>query len=97
MSKINILNIENFEKLNNSQKMPSKSSNLKDSQGLSHKIGTFSESSIICCPDCKSDLEQNGKKFTCVKCKNKFREKEGILILINKELEDELRKFKHEK
>ncbi len=37
--------IENFEKVNNSQNMPSKSTNFKSSQGSSHKISTFSKSS----------------------------------------------------
>ncbi len=46
---------------------------------------------LICCPNCNSDLKQKGDDLTCTKCKAKFYEKEGILVLISKELEDELR------
>lgn len=30
------------------------------------------------------------KEFVCTKCKSEFREKEGIFILINKDLEEKL-------
>ena len=38
--------IDNFEKLQNSQKMPSKTTNFEDSRCSSHKISSFSKSSI---------------------------------------------------
>ena len=47
---------------------------------------------IICCPNCKGDLKQDDSIFSCLECGSSFREKEGILILISKELEEELRK-----
>jgi len=47
---------------------------------------------VVCCPNCKGDLKQEGSIFSCLNCNSLFREKEGILILISKELEEELRK-----
>jgi len=47
--------------------------------------------SLICCPNCQSDLSADENKFLCMSCESEFREKNGILILISKELEDELR------
>lgn len=53
---------------------------------------SFSIVDIICCPNCQSDLITNdNKNFTCSKCNSSYREKGGIIILISKELEDELR------
>lgn len=53
---------------------------------------------VVCCPNCKGDLEnlniadsRGGITFSCRSCNSEFRKKEEILILINKELEDELR------
>ena len=60
---------------------------------------------IVCCPNCQGDLMRLGTGderlemgdrrleigYVCKSCKSEFREKEGILILISKELEDELR------
>ncbi len=46
---------------------------------------------IICCPACQSDLVQEGKNLICQGCSTKYYEKERVLVLISKELEDELR------
>lgn len=46
---------------------------------------------LICCPNCQSDLIKTDLEIKCNNCGSKFREKEGILILISKELEEELR------
>lgn len=46
---------------------------------------------LICCPNCQGDLIKDNLNFFCNTCKSNFREKEGILILISKELEYELR------
>jgi uncharacterized protein YbaR (Trm112 family) len=46
---------------------------------------------LICCPNCQSNLTQNKNKFICSKCDCMYREKDGIIVLISKDLEDELR------
>lgn len=47
---------------------------------------------LVCCPNCKYDLMiKSGSIIFCSKCDLEYREKEGILVLISKELEDELR------
>ena len=46
---------------------------------------------IVCCPNCQGDLEKDNSKLICKSCLASFREKEGILILISKEFEEELR------
>lgn len=58
---------------------------------------------LVCCPNCQGDLiGSNSLKpfekekgvtnvFECKNCNVFFRKKNGILILISKELEEELR------
>lgn len=51
---------------------------------------------LICCPNCQGNLvdgvgKKKGDGFVCSKCGSFFREKGGVLILISKELEEELR------
>ncbi|MDA3855461.1 MAG: Trm112 family protein [Candidatus Woesearchaeota archaeon] len=47
---------------------------------------------IVCCPNCNSDLKVKSELVIfCSKCNLEYREKEGILVLISKELEEELR------
>lgn len=46
---------------------------------------------LICCPNCQGDLVEKDKSLICSSCFSKFHEKDGILILISKELEEELR------
>jgi len=46
---------------------------------------------LICCPNCQGNLVKEDDKMKCISCGSFFREKSGVLILITKELEDELR------
>lgn len=53
---------------------------------------SFNIDEIICCPNCKGDLIKSNSLYVCTTCGSDYRKKEGILILISKELEAELRK-----
>lgn len=47
---------------------------------------------VVCCPICHSDLKSKSETIVfCSKCDVEYREKEGILILISKDLEEKLR------
>jgi uncharacterized protein YbaR (Trm112 family) len=47
---------------------------------------------ILCCPDCKEDLEDKKTYLYCKTCNREYKIKDGIIVLIPKELEEELRK-----
>ncbi len=46
---------------------------------------------LICCPSCQGNLIQENNTYVCSSCACLYREKGGIIVLISKELEDELR------
>ena len=51
---------------------------------------------LICCPNCQGDLkkgvdEKRGVGFRCDSCSSFFKYKDGVIVLISKELEKELR------
>lgn len=48
---------------------------------------------LVCCPDCHCDLIFNSAKkiLICSSCKFIYKYKDGILVLISKEIEKKLR------
>jgi len=49
-------------------------------------------SKLLCCPICQNKLDD---KLLCQNCSRQYKNEKGILILITKELEDELNKRKN--
>jgi uncharacterized protein YbaR (Trm112 family) len=47
---------------------------------------------ILCCPECKGDLQDNKTFLYCKKCNIKYKIKDNIIVLISQELEEQLRK-----
>jgi hypothetical protein len=43
---------------------------------------------ILACPVCKSDVKLKGNKLVCVKCKEEYPIKDGIPIMLPKELRE---------
>ncbi len=42
---------------------------------------------IMCCPECKGEVEERGEKIICLKCGRRYPIRDGIPIMLVEEAE----------